>query len=78
MNTLQSFPVRVAHLSLKKRIRLSESAVATFAIQGSNVTNAPHFTMPNNNISTPGAGAFTGSSGVADFYPEKQGLGKSI
>ena len=71
-NILEGYPIHVAHLSLNKRIRLSESATMTFTIQSSNVTNTPHFTIPNNNLSAPGAGAFIASSQVEDFYPEKQ------
>lgn len=72
MNSLEGYPIHVAHVSLNKRLRLGESAAAILTIQGTNVTNAPHFTTPNNNLSTPGAGLFTASSAVDEFYPEKQ------
>ncbi len=73
MNILEGYPIRVAHVSLAKRFALNEWLNATFAVQVSNVLNTPNFTIPNNNISTPGAGIFTASSAVADYNPEHQG-----
>ena len=73
MNILEGYPIHVAHVSLAKRIPLKEWLTATFAIQVSNVTNTPHFTIPNNNISNAGAGMFTASSAVPYYYPEQQG-----
>ena len=73
MNILEGYPIHVAHVSLAKRIPLKEWLTATLAVQVSNVTNTPHFTIPNNNISNAGAGMFTASSAVAYYYPERQG-----
>jgi hypothetical protein len=44
-----------------------------FTAQVSNVTNSPHFTIPNNNLSTPDAGRFTAASLPAISTPEKLG-----
>ena len=73
MNILEGHPIHVGHLSLAKRIPLSETFTAVFTVQVSNVTNSPHFGIPNNNISTPGAGAFQSSSVIPDYSPERQG-----
>jgi hypothetical protein len=73
MNTLEGYPIRVAHASLAKRVSLLEGFSAVFSVQVSNVTNTPHFTFPNNNISTPSPGVFTGASLLDPSSPEKQG-----
>jgi hypothetical protein len=73
MNTLEGYPIHVAHASLAKRFALNERLTAVFTVQVSNVTNTPHFTIPNANISLPGAGRFTASSTVPDYNPEHQG-----
>jgi hypothetical protein len=73
MNSLEGYPIHVAHMSLAKRVPINEWLTATLTVQVSNVTNTPHFTIPNNNVSNPGAGAFTASSMVPNYYPERQG-----
>src|ERR1051326_7858885 len=73
MNVLEGYPIHVAHLSLAKRIPLSERFTGVFTVQVSNVTNSPHFGIPVNNLSAPGAGAFTSSSVIPDYSPERQG-----
>jgi hypothetical protein len=74
MNILEGFPIHVGHASLTKRIPVTEQFNVVFAAQVSNVTNTPHFTVPNNNISTVGAGAFTATSELDPSSPEKQGF----
>lgn len=66
MNVLEGYPIRVGHLSLAKTIPLGEQVRMVFTTQISNVTNTPHFTFPNSNISFPNAGVFTASS-LADI-----------
>ncbi len=73
MNSLEGYPIHVGHVSLAKRVQLGEYVAAVFTVQVSNVTNTPHFTFPNNNISNPGAGAFPASSAVSPYNPERQG-----
>jgi hypothetical protein len=72
MNSLEGYPIHVAHVSLAKRIPLGETLSALFTAQVSNVTNTSHFTTPNNNLSNPDPGRFTTSS-VAVDYPERMG-----
>jgi hypothetical protein len=73
MNSLESYPIHVAHASLAKRVRITEALSAVFTAQVSNVFNTTHFTFPVNNLSNPGAGGFSASSIVPDYYPERQG-----
>jgi hypothetical protein len=73
MNTLEGYPIHVAHASLSKRIPIADWLTATLIIQASDITNTPHFTIPQNNISNPGAGAFTAASMVDATYPERDG-----
>jgi hypothetical protein len=70
MNSLEGYPIHVAHVSLSKEILFGESFKAVFTAQVSNVTNSPHFTIPNNNISNPSAGLFTATSLPATSTPE--------
>jgi hypothetical protein len=72
VNSLEGYPIRVGHLSLAKQIPFSEWVRAVFTAQVSNVGNRPHFTVPNSNISTLSAGAFTASSAVDPYSPERQ------
>jgi Carboxypeptidase regulatory-like domain len=72
MNSLEGYPIHVAHVSLAKRIPLGEVLSAAFTAEVSNVTNTAHFTVPNNNISNANAGAFTASS-LASDYAERMG-----
>jgi len=73
MNILEGYPIRVGHASLAKRIPLLDWLTATLIFQASDVTNTPHFTIPQNNLSNPGAGAFTAASQVDATSPERQG-----
>lgn len=73
MNTLEGYPIHVGHVSLSKRYPLFDWLTATLIIQVSDVTNTPHFTIPQNNLSQPGAGAFTAASMVDATYPERDG-----
>jgi hypothetical protein len=73
MNSLEGDPIRVAHASLAKRIPLTDWLTATLIIQASDITNTPHFTFPQNNLSNPGAGMFTAASMVDATYPERDG-----
>jgi hypothetical protein len=73
MNTLEGFPIHIAHASLSKRLSLTEQFKAVFTAQISNVTNTPHFTVPNNNISNPSPGVFTASSLAPNSTPERLG-----
>jgi hypothetical protein len=62
MNSLEGYPIHVAHASATKALSFGPAIKLVFTAQVSNVLNTPHFTIPNNNISTPSAGAFTASS----------------
>ena len=73
MNTLEGYPIHIAHASLAKAIPFGETLKLVFTAQVSNVTNSPHFTIPNNNLSTPDAGRFTAASLPAISTPEKLG-----
>jgi len=73
MNILEGYPIHVGHLSLSKRFPVAEWLTATLIIQASDVTNTPHFTIPQNNLSNPGAGMFTAASMVDATYPERDG-----
>ena len=71
MNSLEGYPIHVAHLSIAKQFPLGEQARLIFTTQISNLTNSPHFTFPNNNISNPNAGVFTATSPAANSLPER-------
>jgi hypothetical protein len=73
MNSLEGYPIHVAHASLAKTIPFGETLKLVFTTQVSNVTNSPHFTLPNNNISIPNAGMFNAASLPANSTPEKLG-----
>ena len=73
MNSLEGFPIHIVHASLVKQFSVTDQVKLVFTAQVSNATNTPHFTIPNNNISTPGAGMFTAASLPANSIPE--GLG---
>ncbi len=73
MNILEGPPTHVAHLSLSKRIPLFDWLTGTLIIQASDITNTPHFTIPQNNLSNPGAGMFTAASNVDATYPDRDG-----
>jgi hypothetical protein len=73
MNSLEGYPIHVVHASLAKRIRITEALSAVFTAQVSNVFNITHYTLPSNNLSNPGAGAFSAASVVPDYWPERQG-----
>jgi hypothetical protein len=73
MNSLEGFPIHVVHASMAKTIPLGETFKIMFTAQISNVTNSPHFTIPNNNISTPNAGMFNAASLPATSTPERLG-----
>lgn len=66
MNTLEGYPIHVGHVSVAKSIPFGEHVRLVFTTQVSNVTNTPHFTAPNSNISLPDAGMFTAAS-LADI-----------
>ena len=73
MNILEGYPIHVAHLSLAKPVAIGERVKAVFTARVSNITNTPHFTIPNNNISNPTPGQFTASSVIGSASPEQQG-----
>jgi hypothetical protein len=73
MNTLEGYPIHVAHASLAKTIPFGEQLKLVFTAQISNVTNSPHFTIPNNNISNPNPGMFSAASLPANSTPERLG-----
>lgn len=73
MNSLEGFPIRIAHVSVSKTVPLGESVRAVFSARVSNATNSPHFTTPNNNLSNPGAGQFTAASVAGSGTPEQLG-----
>ena len=73
MNTLEGYPIHIGHVSVVKVMPLGDVFKIVFTAQISNVTNSPHFTFPNNNISTPGPGMFTASSLPAISSPEHLG-----
>ena len=72
MNTLEGYPIHIAHASVVKQFSITESVKLVFTAQIANVTNTPHFTIPNNNISVPNPGMFSAAS-LATSAPE--GLG---
>ena len=60
MNSLEGFPeLHVAHVTFVKRVPFSERVQAVFTAQITNVTNTPHFTTPNNNLSNPNPDNFS-------------------
>jgi hypothetical protein len=69
MNILEGYPLHAGHASLVKRFSLGELARAVFTAQISNLTNTPHFTFPNSNISEANAGAFSPSSVMSGAAP---------
>jgi hypothetical protein len=73
MNSLEGYPIHLAHVSVAKQFSLSEQVKLVFTAQISNVTNTPHFTIPNNNISNPNPGMFTAASLAANSTPERLG-----
>jgi hypothetical protein len=73
MNSLEGFPIHILHASVVKVMPLSDVFKIIFTAQISNVTNSPHFTIPNNNLSTPGPGMFTAASLAPDSTPEHLG-----
>ena len=73
MNVLEGYPIHVSHVSLVKRIPMGELVRAVFTVQISNLTNTPHFTIPNNNISNPNPGMFTASSLLGGSSLERLG-----
>ena len=77
MNSLEGYPIHVAHLSVARQFAFGEQVKLVFTTQISNLTNSPHFMIPNNNISNPNAGAFTASSLPVNSMPERLGTGRS-
>ena len=73
MNSLEGYPIHIGHVSISKAVSFGDQLKLVFTAQISNATNSPHFTIPNNNISTPNAGKFTAASLPALSTPE--GLG---
>jgi hypothetical protein len=73
MNSLEGYPIHLAHVSLAKQFSFTEQVKLVFTAQISNVTNTPHFTIPNNNISNPNPGMFTAASLAANSTPERLG-----
>jgi hypothetical protein len=73
MNSLEGYPIHVAHVSVVKAISFGESLKLVFTGQISNVTNTPHFIFPNNNLSTPNPGMFSATSLPANSTPERLG-----
>ena len=70
MNTLEGFPIHIAHASLAKQFSFTEQVKLVFTAQISNVTNSPHFTIPNNNLSNPNPGVFSAASLAPNAIPE--------
>jgi hypothetical protein len=73
MNSLEGYPIHLAHVSVAKQFSFTEQLKAVFTAQISNVTNTPHFTIPNNNISNPNPGVFTAASLAPNSSPERLG-----
>src|SRR5260370_42695429 len=73
MNTLEGYPIHIAHASLSKTFSFTDQVKAVFTAQVSNVTNTAHFTIPNNNISTPNPGLFSFASLAPNSTPERLG-----
>jgi hypothetical protein len=71
MNSLEGYPIHIAHASMAKMFSFTEQVKLVFTAQISNVTNSPHFTFPNNNLSTPNPGVFTAASLAANSTPER-------
>ena len=73
MNSLEGFPIHIAHVSVVKQYAFTEQVKLVFTAQISNVTNSPHFTIPNNNLSNPNPGTFSSSSLAPNSSPERLG-----
>lgn len=73
MNTLEGYPIHIAHVSLSKTYSFTDTVKAVFTAQISNISNTPHFTIPNNNISTPNPGMFSSASLAPNSTPERLG-----
>jgi hypothetical protein len=73
MNSLEGFPIHIAHVSAVKQYAFTEQVKLVFTAQISNVTNSPHFTIPNNNLSNPNPGTFSSSSLAPNSTPERLG-----
>ncbi|MEO8595575.1 MAG: TonB-dependent receptor [Candidatus Solibacter sp.] len=71
MNSLEGFPIHIGHASVVKQFALGESVKLIFTTQISNLTNSPHFTFPNNNISTPNPGVFSSTSVASSASAER-------
>lgn len=71
MNSLEGYPIHIAHLSIARQFAFGEQVKLVFTTQISNLANSPHFMFPNNNISNPNAGAFAASSLPAISLPER-------
>jgi hypothetical protein len=63
-NSLTAEPLVVQHLSVAKKVRITEKVTYTLTMAVSNLFNHPFFTAPLNNISVAGTGAFTAVVGV--------------
>ncbi len=63
-NSLTAEPLVVQHLSVAKKVRITEKLTYTLTMAVSNLFNHPFFTAPLNNISVAGTGAFTAVVGV--------------
>jgi hypothetical protein len=72
MNSLEGFPIHILHSSVVKQLSITESVKLVFTAQISNVTNTPHFTIPNNIITNPNPGQFAAAS-LATSAPERLG-----
>ncbi len=68
VNILQGPGLNVQHLSVIKRISLTERLSMTLTASAVNLFNHPHFLNPRNNISVAGAGAL--SQTIPDYGPE--------
>jgi hypothetical protein len=73
MNTLEGYPIHIVHVSVSKTMPIGDLFKIIFTAQISNATNSPHFTIPNNNLSTPGPGMFTAASLAPNSTPEHLG-----
>ncbi len=71
MNSLEGYPIHIAHASLAKQFSITEQVKLVFTAQISNVTNTPHFTIPNNNLSNPNPGMFSAASLAPNSTPER-------
>jgi hypothetical protein len=70
-NSLETYGVRVVHMSAAKTFKITERVKSTFTAQMSNLFNHPNYMSVNTNISAANFGMFTAVA--PQYMPEKTG-----